>query len=379
MKYSGKNFRDFYKQIVAIEMSEDIRKVIADFPGAKSANCVYAYGYIDHDAGFMFEVLASGKQSEKSGLYNPREGNNDISVKLKADMVEGLEIVFFSERTSYRKKFVEKIEMIEGFDVSDEINETRSFSFLDDSRDEYLIDDVMVYLVKEGRQPEKCWVRIEGLDAENHVIIGRLMNEPVQNFGYHAGEIIAFFMQETKDKQIICVSNMNNIANISREDLEDGKMLEEAVHRFNSERTEQNLFDVLEILRDSYVWVPCNAIMSEADHARLMEMIGDIEDERLCERLVGKEFTVHDETRFVPDILISGDDFYFPIFSTVEAMGEYGKGFSKVRRHILDVIPLARNNEHKPVAIVLNAFSEAFEIHKDLWDVLENAKSRIDD
>lgn len=71
MKYSGKNFRDFYKKIVAIEMSEDTRKVIADFPGAKSANCVYAYGYIDHDTGFMFEVLASGKQGEKSGLYNP--------------------------------------------------------------------------------------------------------------------------------------------------------------------------------------------------------------------------------------------------------------------------------------------------------------------
>lgn len=360
MKYSGKNFRDFYKKIVAIEMSEDTRKVIADFPGAKSANCVYAYGYIDHDAGFMFEVMASGKQSEKSGLYNPREGNNDISVKLKAEMFEGLEIVFFSERTSYRKRFAEKIEMIEGFNVSDEINETRSFSFLDDSRDEYLIDDVMVYLVKEGRQPEKCWVRIEGLDAVNHVIIGRLMNEPVQSFGYHSGEIIAFFMQETKDKQIICVSNMNNTANISREDLEDGKMLEEAVHRFNSERTEQNLFDVLEILRDSYVWVLCNAIMSDADQARLMEMIGDIEDEDLRESLVGKQFTSQGETRFVPDVLISGDDFYFPIFSTVEAMGEYGKGFSKVQRHILDVIPLARNNEHKPVAIVLNAFSEVF-------------------
>lgn len=379
MKYSGKNFRDFYKQIVAIEMSEDIRKVIADFPGAKSANCVYAYGYIDHDAGFMFEVLASGKQSEKSGLYNPREGNNDISVKLKADMVEGLEVVFFSKRTSYRKKFAEKIEMIEGFNVSDEINETRRFSFLDDLRDEYLIDDVMVYLVKEGRQPEKCWVRIEGLDAVNHVIIGRLMNEPVQNFGYHAGEIIAFFMQETKDKQIICVSNMNNTAKISREDLEDGKMLEEAVHIFNSERNEQNLFDVLEILRDSYVWVPCNAIMSEADQARLMDMIGDIEDEDLRERLVGKQFVSEGETRFVPDILISGDDFYFPIFSTMEAMGEYGKGFSKVQRHILDVIPLARNNEHKPVAIVLNAFSEAFELSSELWDILENMKSRIEE
>ena len=205
------------------------------------------------------------------------------------------------------------------------------------------------------------------------------MNEPVQNFGYHAGEIIAFFMQETKNKQIICVSNMNNTAKISREDLEDGKMLEEAVHRFNSERTEQNLFDVLEILRDSYVWVPCNAIMSEADQARLMEMIGDIEDEELCERLVGKQFVSEGETRFVPDILISGDDFYFPIFSTMEAMGEYGKGFSKIQRHILDVIPLARNNEHKPVAIVLNAFSEAFELSSELWDILENMKSRIEE
>ena len=108
-------------------------------------------------------------------------------------------------------------------------------------------------------------------------------------------------------------------------------------------------------------------------------MIGDIEDEDLRERLVGKQFVSEGETRFVPDILISGDDFYFPIFSTVEAMGEYGNNFSKVQRHILDVIPLARNNEHKPVAIVLNAFSEPFEIHKDIWDILENAKSRIED
>lgn len=63
----------------------------------------------------------------------------------------------------------------------------------------------------------------------------------------------------------------------------------------------------------------------------------------------------------------------------MEAMGEYGKGFSKVQRHILDVIPLARNNEHKPVAIVLNAFSEAFELSSELWDILENMKSRIEE
>lgn len=150
MKYSGKDFRDFYKKVVAIELNDYIRDVIADFPGAKSANCVYAYGYIDHDSGFLFEVLASGKQSEKSGLFNPREGNDDISVKLNAEVVEGLEIYFFSERTNYRKKFANKIAMIEGFNVSDEIEQTRRFDFLDGSRDNYNIDDVSFFLVKKG-------------------------------------------------------------------------------------------------------------------------------------------------------------------------------------------------------------------------------------
>ena len=39
--------------------------------------------------------------------------NEDISVKLRIGTVEGLEIVLFIKRTSYRKKFAKKIEMIE--------------------------------------------------------------------------------------------------------------------------------------------------------------------------------------------------------------------------------------------------------------------------
>lgn len=381
MKYSGKYFREFYKKVVAIELSEKIREAITDFPGAKSANCVYAYGYIDHDSGFMFEVLASGKQSEKSGLFNPREGNDEISVKLKADIVEGLEIYFFSERTNYRKKFANKIAMIEGYNASDEIEQSRCFDFLDDSRDNYYIDDVSVFLVKEGRQPEKCWARIEGLHPEDHYIIATLLNEPKQNFGYHMGDTIALFIQEAEDKHFICVSNLNASKKITREDLEDGTMLEEAIARFNNDRNEENLIDILEILRDSYVWVPCNAIMSEEDEARLMEMIGDFDgdEEALNEIMAEKEFTTLGETRFVPDILQSGDDYFFPIFSSPEAMSDYGNDFSKVQKHILDVLPLARNNEKEPIALVLNAFTEPFEIHKELWDVLENAESRIED
>ena len=58
-------------------------------------------------------------------------------------------------------------------------------------------------------------------------------------------------------------------------------------------------------------------------------------------------------------------------------MGDYGNGFSKVQKHMLEGFPLARNNEKKPVGIVLNAFSEPFVLEKEIWDIVEKMKSRI--
>ncbi len=43
---------------------------------------------------------------------------------------------------------------------------------------------------------------------------------------------------------------MNPSAKISKEDLEDGSMLETAIHRFNEERSESNFLDLLEILEE---------------------------------------------------------------------------------------------------------------------------------
>ena len=60
-------------------------------------------------------------------------------------------------------------------------------------------------------------------------------------------------------------------------------------------------------------------------------------------------------------------------------MGEYGDNFSKVQRHMLEVIPLARNNEKDLSGIVLNAFTEPFVLDKEIWDIVENMKSRIEE
>lgn len=375
MKYSGKDFRKFYKHIVTIEVNEGIRKVIGNLNGGETADIVYAYGYIDHEAGFTFEVLATGNHSDNRKPIDQIEGNDKSCVKLRAGSVQGLEISFIADEARYRTKFAKKIKTIEYYNVSKEIEETRSFGFLDEARHDYFIDDVAVFLVKEGNNPERCWVRIEGLDPEKHRIIGTLLNEPNQDFGYHVHDTITFFVQKTDDNQVLCIADLND--SLNNEEEAEGSRLEKAVTRFYQERNERNFINVLEILCDSYVWIPCKAKMSERDEKRFAEMIGDVEEdeETLSKRLLGKRFVTLDDTRLVPDILQNGDDFFFPIFSTAEAMGEYGYKFSKVAKHILEVLPLARNNSKQPIGLVLNAFSEPLVIPKDFWDLLEEMKS----
>ena len=168
---------------------------------------------------------------------------------------------------------------------------------------------------------------------------------------------------------------MNPSAQITEEDLADGKMLEQTVSKFNSNRNNDTFIDVLEILRDSIVYVPYNAVLSDRDQERFEEIINKAGEN--LDELVGLEFVAKDETRLIPDILENNGNYFFPIFSTEESMGEYGDNFSKIPQNILDIIPLARNNDKKPVGIVLNAFSEPFILDKEVWDIVENMKSRL--
>lgn len=150
----------------------------------------------------------------------------------------------------------------------------------------------------------------------------------------------------------------------------DEKMLKEAVVRFQSDRNKQNFIEVLDILRDSYVVVPCSAVFSDRDTSSVEKMLKEHNWDP--EQLTDVIFTTKDEVRLIPDILQNGTDFFFPIFSSAEEMGEYGDNFSKIEKHIADVIPLARNNEKCVKGIVLNAFTDPFVLDVKLFDLVEN-------
>ena len=372
MNYKETGFRPFYHHFCVLPITKNTKAALADFPGAKKANGVLTYGYYDREAGLTLEVIAAAQVKGDSASFG--EPSKETRSFIRVGAVADDDFLFFADEDgSLAKRYADKIDILHHYDADEEVEKTREMSFLDSCRHENYIDDILVYLCKDGNQPEGCWTRIIGLG--DHFFMGILLNEPDQDFGYREGEKIAFFVQKTDDDRIICYSDMNPSAKITAEDLEDGTLLEAAVTKFNAERNEPNFLELLEILRDSFVWVPCTTIMSEADQARLEALVSGLEDNP--EALIGEQFVAHDETRLVPDILQNGEAFFFPIFSNEEAMGEYGNDFSKVQKHILEVIPLARNNDKDLAGIVLNAFSEPFVLDKEIWDIVENMKSRI--
>ena len=172
---------------------------------------------------------------------------------------------------------------------------------------------------------------------------------------------------------------MNPDKKLTAADLEDGSLLEAAITAFNNERTEEHLINILTILRDSYVWIPCNAVMSEEDQKQFDAIAQKLKDDPDADptELISMEFRTKGVTRMIPDILQNGDLYFVPVFSTVEAMGEYGHHFSKVQRHMLEAISLAEHNERELAGIVLNAFTEPFVLDSRIFGVVKKMNSRI--
>ena len=141
----------------------------------------------------------------------------------------------------------------------------------------------------------------------------------------------------------------------------------------------ESMIKLLRILRDSLVWIPCNVIMSDADNAAMEKMLAEAEEsESGLKSLVGKTITNQDCIRMVPDILQNENDFFFPVFTSAEEMGDYGETFSKVEKHFLEAANLARNNEKNVAGIVINAFTESIVIPKDLFDIIAGMPSSIE-
>ena len=166
---------------------------------------------------------------------------------------------------------------------------------------------------------------------------------------------------------------------ITPELLEGGTFLKRAISICNRNRTQLNLIKLVRILRDSWVWIPCNTIMSDADINMWEKAVAAAQEKGDLSSLVGQEFVNQDEVRLVPDILQNENEFFFPVFTSTEEMGEYGNGFSKIEKHFLEAATLAKNSKYDVTGIVINAFSDPFVIPKDMFDLIDGMPSSIEE
>ena len=61
---------------------------------------------------------------------------------------------------------------------------------------------------------------------------------------------------------------------ITPELLEGGSFLKRAIGICNRNRTRLNMIKLMKNLRDSLIWIPCSAVMSDADYAALEKVRG---------------------------------------------------------------------------------------------------------
>lgn len=345
--------------------AEPFRTYVKDFPGNDKADSILAYVYMHHIGGIQLALLACALRKEDR--YSFFEGSDDL-VSISVREAEECTVSVISEDKTLRKRFAEKLDKIDK-GMNEDVKVTRNMAFLDRCRDRYNFDVLTVFLERDDRETEACPVRIEA--AADHYFIGTLTEEPKQNFGYHKDDRIPFHLREEEDR-VVCVCDMNAIRKMTKEDLADGTILKKAMHDFNDNRTEETLIHLLEILHDSDIIIPCTAVFSERDQEQFAKLLEENDDP------VGKTIQSLDQVRLIPDILQSGDSYFFPVFTDDEAPGEYGKDFSLLPDTFLHALTLAENNEKNVTGIVINAFTDSFVVSRELFDAVRKMKSIIE-
>ena len=155
------------------------------------------YGYCDVDAGLTLEVLAAAVVDGDNASFG--DGNANTRAIVRIGMVAEDEFFYLEDEDgSLAKRHADKLERLHAYDADEKLERTREISLIDDCRHEENIDDVMVYLVKDGVEPEVCWARLLGI--KDKLFHGILLNEPYQNFGCHKDDEIAFSIAEFDDE-----------------------------------------------------------------------------------------------------------------------------------------------------------------------------------
>lgn len=154
---------------------------------------------------------------------------------------------------------------------------------------------------------------------------------------------------------------------LSREKLADGNILLFLKERFQDDMTEDNLIELMQVLRDSTVIVPMKVLMSAADAERM----------RLYEE--NMKFVAENDISVVPATANIEDENYMFIFSQPEQIPvDYSDTVTLMRANWAKVYEYFTADE-SIFGIVLDPFTENLEIPEELIHAIAQMESRLED
>jgi hypothetical protein len=365
-------WRAIYQKYAVLPLNRELSEAIREFPGAENADHVVVYGFVDHQEGLCLELLAAARMVE-DGLetYPP---DNSRHVYMQAGYADEQEVFVFDENGEEGEEHPEyagKLNSVGFHRASEAVEFSRSMGVLDPFRDGCYVDDVRVYMVKEHMEPEVCWLRIEDLDRDSHCIIGKVLRDPVGDFGCEAGDLVSFRVQKLDERTLVCCADFDLEETIVRKRTEEADPLRLALAEFQQEKTYETVNRVIEELRQRDVWLACNTVLSKDGQARLEALLDEFgqDMEKLNEYIMSGD----DRIELVPDILKHEDgSLFLPVFAAPEDMGTYGDRYSKVEKPFLEVLDIVDQHEEDLVGIVVDPFTESMIIAKDLFDAVRN-------
>jgi hypothetical protein len=157
---------------------------------------------------------------------------------------------------------------------------------------------------------------------------------------------------------------MKQEGRVDPETLENGRVLQMLVEQLNNTPCEEHYVAVLRCLRDSIIWIPGEIQISPVDA------------ETICRKKAGDSFSPQQDMKFIPELLKNDGEFFLPVFSNMEVMGEYGRSYSKIQRHFFEAMRLALGKK-EVCGIVLDPFTSPCVVLKGDFDFIGNLPSLL--
>jgi len=215
MKYCDFYFRDICYSFVRIKDKNALAQLKEIMVVPDRCDSVFAYCYIDQDAGITFEILHPAVYGKKEIVA--RESLS-MSIKVRAEDYRKSNPVldiFLDGKSLLSPLFIDYIDSINReYRADDDVEEARTLFQWDSLRARDFPDYIRALLYKDEFQPEQVWVKSKkAVDGHIH---GVLVNEPDHNYGVHVGDEVVILPYRSYDELIGLIQLHNSPASEDR-------------------------------------------------------------------------------------------------------------------------------------------------------------------